>query len=137
MYRNGLGVPVDNYRAVEWFLLSAHKGMANGKNNLGVMYDDGQVVFQDYTEAVPSYKLSAEQGLARAQLNLGAMNAEGHGVKQDYSFAYMWWNIAGAIGDENSLKNLKLVSKQMSPDEIVAARLLAEECLASGLTRCD
>jgi len=34
------------------------------------------------------------------QYNLGFMYANGEGVPKDNVLAYMWWNIAGANGDD-------------------------------------
>ena len=51
-------------------------------------------------EAVKWMRLAAEQGGAAAQFNLGARYALGTGVPKDYLLAYMWYNIAGANGQD-------------------------------------
>ena len=60
-----------------------------------------------------------------AQFNLGNMYSDGEGVPQDYVQAYKWWNIAGAGGDADALKNLKDLAEKMTNEHIAEAQRLS------------
>ena len=67
------------------------------------------------------YRLAAEQGDAEAQGNLGVMYGNGTGVPKDNLLAYMWWNIAGANGQDVE-ENMGILTDLMSQDEISKAQ---------------
>ena len=52
----------------------AEKGDANAQYNLGVMYENGQVVEQNDAEALRWYKKAAEKGHAYAKYMLDILN---------------------------------------------------------------
>jgi uncharacterized protein len=84
-------------------------------------------VSRKYKEALKWHRLAAEQGDARAQNNLGVMYDEGQGVPQDYVQAHMWFNLAGASGHANAIKNRDAVARKMTPEQIAGAQRLARE----------
>jgi tetratricopeptide (TPR) repeat protein len=87
MYVDGLGVGINDDKAIEFFKKSAEGGNAAGQNNLGMMYE-----FQkNYEKAVEWYRKSAYKGYALAQYNLGLMYEYGYGVKKNKSEAYRWY----------------------------------------------
>jgi TPR repeat protein len=73
------------------------------------------------------FGLAAEQGDASAQFNLGVEYSKGQGVPQDYIQAHMWFNLAGASGYADGLKNRDIVARMMTPDQIAEAQRLARE----------
>jgi TPR repeat protein len=63
IYHMGLGVNVDETKAVEWYQLSAQNGYAIASNNLAGIYLVGQCdVAEDYEEALKWCQLSKRQG---------------------------------------------------------------------------
>ena len=77
-----------------------------------------------------SLRAKAEAGNAAAQFDLGIMYRAGAGVPKDLVQAHMWWNIAGAKGNEGAKKNLAEVEKQMSSEQKAEATMLAREMFA-------
>jgi len=127
MYENRRGVPQDYREAVRWYRAAAEQGLAKAQYNLGVMCEKGTGTTQDDEEAVRWYLAAAEQGLAQAQHNLGVMYHSGRGVPQDYIQAYMRYSLAASTGDELAGKNIELIAKEMSPEDIAEAQRLARE----------
>lgn len=84
--------------AVKLYRLAAERGVANAQNNLGAIYDNGDIVPQDRKEAAKWWKLAAEQGYSAAQESLGRMYYRGEGVLQDHKEAAKWWGLAAAQG---------------------------------------
>ena len=67
------------------------------------------------------FRLAAELGEPAARLNLSVAYAKGQGVPQDYVKAHMWSSLAGNRGYGKQL------ARAMSPEQIEAARKLAQE----------
>jgi TPR repeat protein len=82
--------PPDYVQAARCFREAAERGNADGQNDLGVMYRDGQGVEKDYTKAAEWFRRAAEQGNVEAQNNLGWAYRNGQGVGQDYGEAARW-----------------------------------------------
>ena len=75
-------------------------------------------------------KKKAEAGDAEAQSALGYMYANGTGVPEDLVQAHVWWNIAGAKGDEDAKKYLAIVAKEMTSEQKAEAMKMARELFA-------
>ncbi|MGA2435349.1 MAG: SEL1-like repeat protein, partial [Bryobacteraceae bacterium] len=58
---------------------------------------------------------------------LGLMYAKGQGVPQDYIQAHMWFNLAGASGNADAIKERDAIGSKMTPDQIAEAQRLARE----------
>ena len=80
---------------------------------------------------------AAEQDYADAQLNLGVMYSNGRGVLKDSVRAHMWFNIAGANGDEAARKQRDNLEDDMTSAEISRATELARTCMASDYKDCQ
>jgi hypothetical protein len=74
----------DYKTAIKLFSKACDDGNANGCNNLGDMYKNGQGVQQDYFKAVELYTKACDGGYAKGCKNLGNMYSKGQGVQQDY-----------------------------------------------------
>ncbi len=55
------------------------------------------------------------------------MYADGRGVIKDPVQAYVWFNVAGASGDETARKGLSLVEEEMIPEQKAQATKQARE----------
>jgi TPR repeat protein len=89
-------------------LADAESGDATAQYNLGVAYEQGEVVPLDYVEAAKWYRKAAEQGHADAQNNLGAYYFVGRGIPQDYVEAVKWYRKAAEQGHAVAQYNLGL-----------------------------
>ncbi len=114
----------------------AEQGNALAQAYLGAMYDNGNGVPQNYGEAAKWYRKAAIQGEANAQLNLGMMYIQGHGVPQYNDYAYMWLSLAKTNGVEEAQEVIKILTKDMSSEEIDAAQNLAKNCWDSNYQDC-
>jgi TPR repeat protein len=128
MYLFGTGV-IQNYtEALKWFRKAAEQGDASAQESLGVMYYLGQGIGRDYGEAANWFRMAAEQGDTSAQYKLGVMYYLGEGVPQDYIHAHMWSNLAARSFVPGTFnRNLDLIARQMTPQQIVEAQRLSHE----------
>ena len=92
---------------------------------------------EDDAEAARWYRLAADQGHAYAQYNLGLKYASGRGVPQDNVTAHMWFNIAGANGDEFGRDFREIIERKMTPFYVSEAQKRARICMATNYTDCE
>ena len=92
-------------------------------------FQKGLAAFEagDFATVLQEWTPLAEAGDADAQYNLGFMYAFGEGVPQDYKEAYAWLSVAKANGLELAEKNLGIVTKKMTKEQIAEAQSLATE----------
>ena len=69
---------------------------------------------------------AADQGDPLAQAVLGFSYADGRVIKDPVQ-AHIWFNVAGAAGDEEARKQLRLLEKEMTPEQKAEATKLARE----------
>ena len=134
MYANGIGVPRDDDRALQWYAKAArqsHKvnlsvlkqlaeqGHADAQFRLGDRYKEGKGVPRDgdmacqwYAKAVATLKKAAEQGNADAQYRLGTIYKEGKGVPRNDDMGCQWYAEAAAQGHDAGLNALKQLAEQ-------------------------
>ena len=90
-----------------------------------MVYASGDGVTKDAAEAVKWFRKAAEQGDAKAQYNLGLCYGHGDGIAKDPVEAYMWLSVAAAAGEGEALLRRYPISREMSAEQIAAARRLA------------
>ena len=137
MYHDGEGVPQDYVQALKWYKLAAAQGVAYSQLSLGNMYFAGEGVPQDYAEATKWFKLAAAQKFALAQFRLGLLYLEGRGLAQDSVRGHMWLTFAAENGHTFSKEMLPSMARRMTPQQIVEARKMAQECQAKYFKGCD
>jgi TPR repeat protein len=98
MYRNGLGVAVDDAEALKWAQRALDGGNIDANNIIGVLYSIGSAVPKDDAKAAALFRLAAENGLDKAQVNLAGMYYEGTGVAQSDEEAFGWFLRAAKQG---------------------------------------
>ena len=81
-------------------------------------------------------QLDAEQGHASAQYRLGMQYANGEDVTASNAYAYMWLHSSAAQGFEKAKISKLAIEKQMSPEEIQAAKQLSEACVKKYYVDC-
>lgn len=140
MHEDGLGVPLDYGKAVEWYTKAAMQGHPPAQTNLGNMHLNGLGVPQNLPKAVEWYTKAGNQGHAEALLNLGGMYQMGRGVPQSNYKAYFWYNLAATIAEapwdlwfperQEEAANLRdWLAKQITPQEIAEAERTSSEWL--------
>ena len=98
------------------------QGVVLAQFSLGVMYRDGQGVFQVYKKAAQWLLKAANQGHVDAQFSLGDMYRNGQGVSQDHKEAARWYRKAadkGHLHAQSILGFVYLISKYLKNCEQV------------------
>ena len=108
----------------EALLKAAEKGDGEMQSNLGMRYLEGEGVEQNYKEAYKWLRKAAEQGYS---FNLAQMYATGEGIEKNLREAYAWFSVEAEAGDKSASEQRDKISKQMSPEDIAKAKLLAKE----------
>lgn len=109
IYENGIGVPTNINKAIEWYQLSANqKWSVEAKYNIGRLYEQGIGFPQNYKEAIKWYKASNSDmfGYSKARYRLGVMAEEGLGMSKDNQQALTMYRIAAE--DYDDLASYKL-----------------------------
>jgi TPR repeat protein len=127
MYLRGYGVKKDPLAAHHWWSFAAAANDAGAQYSLGTLYLLGEGVQQDYAQAARWYRQAAQRGHLQAPHDMGMLYYQGRGIEKDARWSYYWLKIAALQGDEKAEENLKVVSKDMSADDIRQAELQAEE----------
>lgn len=115
MYRDGLGVPKNSMRAIEWYKQAAELGNRGAQYSLGSMYEEGEGTSVDLKEAARLYEQSARQGMPEAQFALGLSYEFGEGVLRNRRTAIYWLNQAGAQGDGRAKWHADWLSRPDTP----------------------
>lgn len=77
----------------------AFKGFSRAENNLGLMYEKGELVKQSFEMAATMYKHAFEKGNPHSAFNLARLFEEGRGVKQDNHKAYKLYEFSALRGN--------------------------------------
>jgi hypothetical protein len=96
-----------------------------GKDTLGVMYDNGYIVSQDHREAAKWYLEAAEQGNTKAQLDLAIKYALGKGVPVNYVQACKWVTIASKQNEKLADEAEAAIETYMTKEDIAIGRYMA------------
>jgi len=112
---------------LEWLIKAAEQDYETAQFSLAQRFDYGEGVEQSPATAANWYIKAAEQGHSGAQNNIGVMYDTGVGVLKNKSRAHMFFYMAAAKGEQVSIKNLSLIKKEMSPDQIKLAEKFAAE----------
>ena len=118
---------LDYEKALEKLMPLAESGHPAAQYNIGVMHEWGNGMPQDNSQALKWYKRSAEHFHKDAQNNLGALYSKGEGTKQDFVEALKWIIISAQNGSEAGEKNIRIVEKRMSYEQISQAQKLAND----------
>jgi len=105
-YLLGRGVPKDDNKAFENFLIAANEDDALAQNQVAYMYAAGQGTTQNYEKAFEYYQKAANHGLASAQYNLGLLYEHGLGAAPNKAVACSFFQKAAANGFEPAKRKL-------------------------------
>jgi len=127
-YRDGDGVPADDWKAAEWFRKAADQGNPVAQNALGVLYHIGHGVPKDLAQAFQWYKKSAEQKYPPGVFNTAISYYNGDGVPVDMVTAYAWMLYADELGEKAAhdavIRTADELEGRATEGELKLARLL-------------
>lgn len=108
-FSNGEGVPVDIFKAIQWYEKAAAQNEPSASLNLSMIYTAGVGVPVDVIQAIAWMEKEAaikswEQTVAL--MTLGDIYRYGMGVPKDESKAIKWFQKAADLGDVDALVNL-------------------------------
>ena len=129
MHEKGLvgGTP-NHSEATRWFRAAAKQGDARAQYQLGIKYESGFGIKQDIGQALQWYELAAAQGHAEAQMQLGGLYIDGKPIPQDDEIiALKWFYISAGVGNLLARVHIEETQKNMSSNQITAARKRARE----------
>lgn len=97
-FRNGLGVPKDQGKAIKWFLLAAKNGLKPAQLEMAFIYDKGLGVTPSKAKAAKWFYHAAAQGEVYAQFTLAQRLVAGEGVRKDKAVAVKWYRRSAKQG---------------------------------------
>ena len=135
LYQTGTGVVADMPKAIRWYEAAARLGNVKAMANLGKVYAGGWGEGTDFAEAARWFARAAGFGDVDAQFDLAVLYERGEGVPHSLSDAYKWYAIAAAQADRDAAKQAGIVARQLSPDELQAAKKAAADFKPSPVNR--
>lgn len=108
-YEQGVGVPRNYGKALEWYGKAAQAGQAGGHYNVGVCYEIGMGAAPDMSKAVQSFQKAADSGLAQAMYKLSAIYISGSGVPKDTGKGLSWLGKAADAGLAQAANELGMI----------------------------
>ena len=101
-FNYGRNAPKNNTEALGWLRRAAKNGQPDAQRLLAVKLYNGYDVAVDHDEALLWAQRLAESGDAPGQLMLGNMYANGEGSPRDLVRAYMWYDIAATMAQQDA-----------------------------------
>lgn len=119
IYNEGLGVEVDNLKALEFFEEAAKQGDADAQNIVGNNYLNADYIEKDPQKAFKYYQMAAAQGHLEGMANLGYCYQEGIGTDANYLSAEEWLRKAadGGLQDAIDILNNNPIYADLSQNE--------------------
>lgn len=127
----------DYTTAFNTFRQLAAQGDAASQFRLSLLYNAGQGVVPDRKEALRWLLQAAQRGNAQAQSNLGVAYSKGRGVAQDPLKAYAWFSLAAQSGSPDALTNRDVAAARMTPQQLVQAKAMVQECQTGNFKACE
>ena len=104
MYRDGVGVPQDFKKALDYFELAAAQDFPLAYYNASVIYRDGVGVEKDTAKGFEYLKRAADMGHAGAMIDLALAYIDGTDVPQNYEIALGWYSKAASRNTRMAVK---------------------------------
>ena len=98
MYMNGEGVPENEKKAIDYFMIAAKGGITQAQRIISQEYISGDILSRDYEVARMWMEKAANKGDAQAQLMLGRYYVSDFGYNDEQK-AFEWFEKAAEQGD--------------------------------------
>lgn len=122
MYMNGEGVPENEKKAIDYFMIAAKGGITQAQRIISQEYISGDILSRDYEVARMWMEKAANKGDAQAQLMLGRYYVSDFGYNDEQK-AFEWFEKAAEQGDaeaEYTLGGCYIYEIYVKEDPIVA-----------------
>lgn len=131
LYRDGLGIPKDSTRALNYFQAASDAGDTKGPRYVGLLYESSG----DDAKAFAAYQLGADRGDITSQFLVGRSYELGIGVATDYTLAAQWYVKSAERGDiiasDGMVGLASLTERGLGVDEDTAKALALYQQAAS------
>jgi hypothetical protein len=124
-YENGQDLSQNCFEALRFYRKAAEQGYLQAQYNVGRMYYSGACMGKNLSEAARWLQIAAERGYPEAQRVFGTMCFNGEGVSCNRVTACMWTILAASRGNAEANKFLRLMTSELTRDELSAAREMA------------
>jgi len=121
-YEQGRELSQNCFEALRLYRQAAEQGYVQAQYNVGRMYLSGECMGRNLGEAVRWLQTAAERGYPEAQRVFGRMCFNGEGVSRDRVAACMWMILAASRGNGEANNFLRLMTSELTRDELEAAR---------------
>ena len=102
MYRQGVGVEVDERQALTWLRRSGKQGVLEAQLACAEIYETGNGAKLNLKQALYWYEQAAKQGSLAAQLKCGNMYSRGRAENRNPKKARRWLEAAAQQGSEEA-----------------------------------
>lgn len=126
IYANGIGVPRDEAKSIDYMTKAADKGLIQAEASLGRLYAAGDQTVQDFGKAQIWLNKAALQGDAASERRLGRLYEQGLGVTRDPIKAYAWYENAVLHGDVQAKRLRDHLVAQLAPAQLAKAETRAK-----------
>lgn len=92
-------------------------------------FEDGIAAYNkgDYATALQEFQQAVQQGDVRALSKLGGMYLYGAGTAKDMVMAYVWFDLAAAVGEADAGKFRDTAARELTVPQLREASKLSEE----------
>ena len=138
IYESGDIVEKDYKLAAAWYQLAANEGYGKAQFNLGMIYIRDEIGNSKYNEGLKLIHDAAKSGQSKAHFNLGIFYRDGELLTKNDFKSYIWLTIAS--NDKNILNAItekELVSKNLSPEQILNGEKIAIDCIQQKFKNCN
>ena len=109
-YPRGIGVSLNQFRALKWYKKSAKAGKVSAMNNLGVMYMEGLGTLKNKKKGFVYLRCAADQGSTVAAKNIAIYATRGalsrHGIPFTSTRGFSVQDITGSDGSDIEARSL-------------------------------
>jgi TPR repeat protein len=138
LYEEGVGVPRNFTKALEWYQTAADAGEKEAHMRLGLCYEIGMGAAADIGRAIKNFEKAAELGFAPARHKLAGLYLQGRGLPKDENKGFALLTQAADAGEAAALFDLGVIlrdglfGRKAEPEKSRARFLKAAEAGHAG-----
>jgi TPR repeat protein len=138
LYEEGIGVPRNFTKALEWYQKAADAGEKEAYMRLGLCYEIGMGAAADMGRAIKNFEKAAELGFAPAWRTLAGLYLQGRGLPKEESKGFALLTQAADAGEAAALFDMGVIlrdglfGRKAEPEKARARFLKAAEAGHAG-----